>query len=392
MSTEQQANEQQTTNEQEIVSLANPFSEESWSDSSVNVDDSNSGAASSTQSDSSQQFQTQESSDEEIYDANEYLRQQLGFEDWDSAKSEIEKLRTSPKLDFENETSRKFYEYAKEQKEDELFRFLDEKRKIDRLANAEIKDVNTAADIVKMSMYQKNKELDQSEIDFLFNEKFQKPAKPEQGFDEVDSEYETRVSAWESRINEIDKRLIIEAKLAKPDIERLRSDIVLPDLYPTQSEDVSPEVLEAQQRYMDNVYSSITESINSFDGFSATVKDEGVDFNVAYVPSFEEKQTVEKQLKEFADNNLDANMIFAERWVNSDNSINVKQMTKDLFLLQNEGKITQKYINEAANKRLALHLKKQSNIDLSGTNSGGTFNPNNQQSEMDKLAAIMFAK
>jgi len=392
MSTEQQANEQQTTNVQDIPSLVNPFAEESWSDSSVNVDDSNSAAASSTQSDSSQQFQTQESSDEEVYDANEYLKQQLGFEDWDSAKSEIEKLRTSPKLDFENETSRKFYEYAKEQKEDELFRFLDEKRKIDRLANAEIKDVNTAADIVKMSMYQKNKELDQSEIDFLFNEKFQKPAKPEQGFDEVDSEYETRVSAWESRINEIDKRLIIEAKLAKPDIERLRSDIVLPDLYPAQSEEVSPEVLEAQQRYMDNVYSSITESINSFDGFSATVKDEGVDFNVAYVPSMEEKQTVEKQLKEFADNNLDANMIFAERWVNPDNSINVKQMTKDLFLLQNEGKITQKYINEAANKRLALHLKKQSNIDFNGTNLGGTFNPSNQQSEMDKLAAIMFAK
>jgi hypothetical protein len=117
-----------------------------------------------------------------------------------------------------------------------------------------------------------------------------------------------------------------------------------------------------------------------------------VDFNVAYVPSFEEKQIVESQLREFADNNLDANMIFAERWVNPDNSINVKQMTKDLFLLQNEGKITQKYINEAANKRLALHLKKQSNIDLNGTNSGGTFDPSNQQSEMDKLAAVMFAK
>ena len=126
--------------------------------------------------------------------------------------------------------------------------------------------------------------------------------------------------------------------------------------------------------------------------FTATVKDEGVDFNVAYVPSMEEKQAVEKQMREFVENDLDVNVIFAERWVNSDNTINVKQMTKDLFLLQNEGKITQKYINEAANKRLALHLKKQSNIDLNGTNSGGTFDPSNQQSEMDKLAAIMFAK
>ena len=241
-------------------------------------------------------------------------------------------------------------------------------------------------------MYQKNKELDISEIDFLFNEKFQRPAKPEQAYDEVDSDYESRVSTWESRMNEIDKRLVIEAKLAKPEIDRIKSNLVLPDLYSTESvPELSPEVLEAQKRYMDNFYGSINESISSFDGLSATVKDEGVDFNVAYVPSYEEKQQVEAKLREFADNNLDANMIFAERWVNDDNTINVNQMTKDLFLLQNEGKITQKYINEAANKRLSMHLKKQSNIDVSGSNSG-TFNPDNQQSEMDKLAAVMFAK
>lgn len=386
MSTEQQqATEQTNAVEQEIVSLANPFSEESWSDNSVKASEAEAAAQSTEQ----QQSQTEE---EEVYDANEYLKQQLGFEDWESAKAEIEKLRTSPKLDFENENSRKFYEYAKEQKEEELLRFLEEKRKIDKLSVAEIKDTNTAAEIVKMSMYQKNKELDPSEIEFLFNEKFQKPAKPEQGYDELDSDYEARVSSWESRVNEIDKRLIIEAKLAKPEIEKIKNDLVLPDINPNRSQQVTPEVLEMQRQYVENVKSAITDSINSFDGFTATVKDEGVDFNVAYVPSVEEKQAVEQQMREFVENDLDVNVIFAERWVNPDNTINVKQMTKDLFLLQNEGKITQKYINEAANKRLALHLKKQSNIDLSGTNSGGTFNPDNQQSEMDKLAAIMFAK
>ncbi len=67
------------------------------------------------------------------------------------------------------------------------------------------------------------------------------------------------------------------------------------------------------------------------------------------------------------------------------------EMAKDLFLLQNEGKITQKYVNDAANKRLAMHLKKQSNINFGSTDQG-TFAPDNRQSEMDKLAAIMFAK
>jgi hypothetical protein len=387
MSQEETSIEQQSTNEQES-NLVNPFSEESWVEPGKVETQSV-----ETNTNQSQAAQTQES-DEEIYDANEYLKEKLGFDDWDSAASQIEelkKLKESPSLNFENEDSRKFYEYAKEQKEDELFKFLEDKRKIDKLANSDIKDTNVAAEIVKLSMYQKNKELDPTEIDFLFNEKFQKPAKPDQKYDELDSDYEDRVSAWESRVNEIEKRLIIEAKLAKPELEKIKSNLILPDISPKQiSEQPSQEALEAQKKYMENYYSSLDKAINSFEGFSATVKDEGVDFNVAYTPTTEEKQAVANQLKDFANNNLDANMIFAERWVNDDGSINVNQMTKDLFLLQNEGKITQKYVNDAANKRLAMHLKKQSNINLSGT--GGTFTPDSQQSEMDKLAAIMFAK
>lgn len=385
MSTEQ-TTDQQATTEQE-VNLANPFSEESWIDQSVKVDEQ---TAELNQNQSTQQ---QQEFEEEIVDANEYLKQKLGFDDWDTAINQINELKQQrgQSLEFENEESRKFYEYAKEQKEEELINFLQEKRKIEKLSNSEIKDANIAAEIVKLNMFQKNKDLDSSEIEFLFNEKFQKPAKPEQKFDELDSEYEERVSAWESKVNEIEKRLIIEAKLAKPELEKFKSNLVLPDINP-QPYKPSQEDLEVYKNYLDNFYGSIDETINSFDGFNATVKDEGADFSVSYVPSYEEKQAVANQLKYFAEHNLDANMIFAERWVNDDNSINVKQMTKDLFLLQNEGKITQKYVNEAANRRLAMHIKNQSNINFSNTSNSGTFTPDNRQSEMDKLAAIMFAK
>jgi len=389
---EQTTNEQQSTQEQ-VASLANPFSEESWVDTSVKVDEQ---ASQSAPAQTQQQSQPQ--TEEEIYDANEYLKQQLGFDDWDSAKSQIEDLRKqreqAGELKFENEDSRKFYEYAKENKEEELIKFLEEKRKIDKLSNAEIKDANTAAEIVKLSMYQKNKDLEASEIDFLFNERFQKPEKPAQKFDELDEEYAERVSNWESKINEIEKRLVIEAKMVKPELEKIKSNLILPDINPTYKEpEITPEVLEQQKKYMDSYYGSVEDAINSFDGFSTTVKDEGADFSVAYTPSPEEKQEVAQQLKYFAENNLDANMLFADRWVNDDGSINTKQMTKDLFLLQNEGKITQKYVNEAANKRLAAHLKTQSNININSANTGGgTFTPDNRQSEMDKLAAVMFAK
>jgi len=381
----EQTNEQ-TTIEQEN-NLANPFSEESWTDLSANVE-----SREQSLGQQSQQVFSEPKTEDEIYDANEYLKMKLGFDDWDDAASQISELKQKKEFAFENEDSRKLFDYVKEQKEEELINFLQEKRKIERLSNSEIKDADTAAEIVKLSMRQKNKDLDQSEIDFLFNEQFKKPTKPEQRFDELDSEYEERVGSWENRINEIEKKLVIEAKLAKPEIDKIRSSFVLPDINPNVQQEVSPEALEIQKKYLDNYYSNVNDVVNSFDGLSATVKDEGADFTVAYMPSYEEKQAVADQLKFFAEHNMDANMIFAERWVNDDNTINVKQMTKDLFLLQNEGKITQKYVNDAANKKLTMHLKKQSNISLSNTSNNGTFDADNRQTEMDKLAAIMFAK
>ena len=378
-----------TTNEQQTEQNApNPFSEESWVDSSVPQ-------AEQQQQPRQESASNSDDSDEyEYYDADEYIKQKFGFSSEEEAAQEIERLKNKTgDISFENETSRKFYEYAKEQKEDDLINFLQEKKKIERLASAEIKDEKTAEEIVKLSMYQKNKDLDKEEIDFLFNEKFTKPAKPEQRFDELDSEYEERIAEWDRKVNEVNKRLVIEAKLARPDIEKIKESLVLPDINPQAvDKPLTQEELDMQQRYMDYYHGSVNNALNSVEGFSVTLKDEGADFNVTYVPSEDEKRAVGEQMKYFAENNLDANMIFADRWVNDDNTINVMQMTKDLLLLQNEGKIAQKYVNEAANKKLAMHLKKQSNITIGETNPSGTFDANNRQTEMDKLAAIMFSK
>ena len=382
--TNQNAAVEQETN------LANPFSEESWIDNSVNAVES--------QAQSFNQNSQSSSEDYETYDANEYIKMQLGFDDWDTARSQLDELKkfreSNPgEIKFNDDQSRLLYEYIQEKKEDDLVNFLQEKKKVERLYNADVKDASTAAEIIKLSMYQKNKDLDASEIDFLFNEKFSMPPKPEQMSDEYDSDYERRVASWENRVNEIEKRLVIEAKLAKPELEKYKSAYVLPELRTQAAYDgPTQEELEARQKVVELFSSSVDTAVNSFDGFTATVRDEGVDFNVAYIPSYEEKQVVAQQLKSLAENNLNVNALFADRWVNDDGTVNIQQVTKDLFLLQNEGKITQKYVNEAANRRLAMHLKNQSNINFTNQSQSNTFAPNNQQSEMDKLAAIMFAK
>lgn len=381
----------QTAVEEQTQQVPNPFAEQSWSTTPVKAEETTVQKDTTTQ----QTQATTTDEEEEIIDANEYLKNRLGFDDWETAEQEIQKLKekTSTEFKFENDLSKKAFDYLKENKEDELLSFLQEKKKVERLVNAEVKDAKVAEEIIKLSMYQNNKELDADEINFLFNEKYSIPQKPEQGFDQTDEEYAQAISNWESRVNEVQKKMVIEAKMAKPELEKLKGTLVLPDIAPSnQDNGISQEELEKYQQSVESFKGQIDGTLKSFDGIQVSVKDEGVDFNVAYTPSQEEKEIIKQQLNDFAENGLNANIIFAQRWVNDDGTINVRQINDDLFTLNNKDKIFQKAVNDAANKRLALHLKQQSNITLNGNQSQGTFTPDNQQSEMDKMAAVFFAK
>ena len=60
-------------------------------------------------------------------------------------------------------------------------------------------------------------------------------------------------------------------------------------------------------------------------------------------------------------------------------------MIRDLALLMNGEKISQKYVNDAANKRLELYLKDKKNINVNGTVTSGSFDPNNAKTEMQAV-------
>jgi hypothetical protein len=56
---------------------------------------------------------------------------------------------------------------------------------------------------------------------------------------------------------------------------------------------------------------------------------------------------------------------------------------RDLALLQSEGRINQKFVNDAAAKRLAEHIKKTSNVTVSSRTPQQTFSPE-QKSDREK--------
>lgn len=378
--------EQNAQQEQPQVSLPNPFLETSWADTAE--------ASPIEQSESQAPQQQEEEYEEEIVDADEWIKREFNWESADAAKTEIEELRklkdnatSQAEIEFANEQSAKFFKLLQDGKEDELYSFLENKKRIDRLTTSDI-DRNTAADIIKLSMQQKYKDLTQDEIEYKFKKQFSIPSKPVQRDIETDDEYEERVSDWDNRVKDIETEMFIEAKLARPELEKYKNDLVLPevdwDVQDANKQQPSPEELEMYARVLDDFKSSAKRALDSFDGLTVSVKDEEVDIPLSYSVSQEEKSLISSKLEAFAENNLDANVVLADRWLTKEGTVNTSQMVKDLALLYSEGRVGQKFANDAAAKRLAEYIKRTSNVTISSRTAQNTFGDPSAKTDMEK--------
>ena len=370
---------EQLENQEQQVEMTelNPFSENAWVDDLPETTQENT-EESSTQSqeqNSTESFESKpQESDEEVFDADEYLKQNLGFESWEVAKEEIEKLRTSKGSKYENEESEKIHKALLEGKNEDVYSFLEKQIKLNKLLSSEVDEKN-AEEIVKLSMKSKYADLTDDEIEYKYKKQFSIPKEPEQKYTESDEEFEERHKAWEEKVKDVKIELMIEAKSSRNEIENLKKNLKLPEISDNnQNKTLSQEELAKVNKFVDDYVSKVDETVGSFNGFSVAYKDESASIQSTYTPSAEEKQAVSEILKNFASNNFNANVIFAERWLDSDGSLNVQQMTKDVSLLYSEEKVMQKLVNDGINKRLAEYRKSTSNIKVNGQ-SNGTFKP-----------------
>lgn len=377
---EQALPQEQQQEQQQQVELPNPFLETSWADP---------GASSSDYG--SQSPQQEEEYEEEIVDADEWMKREFNWESTEAAKAEIEELRqlresaqTEAEIEFANEQSAKFFRLMQEGKEDELYSFLENKKKLDRLVSSDL-DRNTAAEIIKLNMQQKYQDLTPDEIEYKFKKQFSIPSKPTQRDIETDDEYEERVSEWENRVKDIETEMFIEAKLARPELEKYKNDLVLPEVEfengPTQ---YTQEELEMREAIFNNYYDAAQRALDEFDSLSVTVKDEEVEIPLSYNLSFEEKSFIAEKLETFAENDLDANAILADRWLTEDGQIDTKQIIQDLAVLYSEGRIGQKFANDAAAKRLSEYMRKSSNVSLNSRTAQNTFGEPTNKTDLEK--------
>ena len=328
-------------------------------------------------------------------DTNTFLKNKWGWDNEEAADTEIKSLREKAEKNFEfkNEDSKKVAEYIIDGKEDELYAFLDNKKKVEKLATANVEDVNVAAQLVKFDLRNANKNLNEDEIDFLFNEKYSTPEKPVQGEFEEDADYNTKVKIWEKQVSNIEKKMIIEAKMAQPKLAQLKTELVLPNIS-KESSQVQPtqEDLTAAKEQQDSFIKFAESKAKDFTGFSVQVKDKDVNYTVSYAPSQEEKTLVTNKLKEFAESGFNANALLADRWVAEDGkTIKVEQMVKDLSRLYADDKATQKLVLDASNKRIEAYLKEKKQINVNGLSQNGQFSPSNNATALDQAREAAFA-
>jgi hypothetical protein len=311
-------------------------------------------------SDNQQQAQQPDYSN---FNPDSFIKERFGFDTVDEAEEEfirlIEEREQYPQFDFSNDVSRTLFDAIREGKSDDVYQILNEQKRIDKLTNSEL-TIDLAAEIVKTNIQNKFKDLSADEVDLLFYDQFFVPLKPEQGYDETDEEYGAKLNTWQAQNDYTERKLMIEAKVLRPEIAKLKSEINLPDIYNEAGREAQyQEEFEYLQQARSVYERTLDSEFQSFNGFNVSVKDNDVEIPISFNIAEDEKLALKQELSDF-----DGEAYLEDRWFNEEGKPNVRQIMADKYVLENLPRILQKVANEAASQRLLAHLKKSGNISL----------------------------
>jgi hypothetical protein len=237
------------------------------------------------------------------------LKEKFGYQTPDEALADIEALRalknTPTPLAFENETSKAIFEALQSGKVEEVKKYLVEQDRLQSLTTTEVNE-NTAAEIIKLGMQLKNKDLTPQEVDFLYNKQYALPKQPTQGMDELDEDFTVRLDEWKSNVQDVQMNKMIQAKMIRPELEASKSKLVLPkaeqpqderyNQYLKMLEDSEASSIAAAEAYKAFTPKTISEKIT----FNDEVNKVAVDFE--YEPdseSFNEAVAMASDLDKF---------------------------------------------------------------------------------------------
>ena len=326
-----------------------------------------------------------------FFDPNSFMKERFGFDTVDEAEETFSRLieeNERNQFQFKDDISKTLFDAIREGKADDVYEVLNQQKRLEKLTTSELTS-EIAAEIVKTNIKNKHKALSNEDVELLFYDQFFVPLKPEQGYDESDDDYAAKVNQWQSQVDYTERRLMIEAKVLKPEIEKLRSEITLPDIYNESGREAESQAeFEIMQEARSIYERTLDSDFQSFNGFNVSVKDEDVEIPISFNVAEEERLAMKNDLEDF-----DSDLYFENRWFNKEGKPNVQQIMADKYLLENREKIFSKIANEAASQRVLAHIKRNGNINInqSPTPQGAKPELNATLAEQERLANWAFS-
>jgi len=172
------------------------------------------------------------------------FKEKFGYESPEAAVQEIESLRAfraappPAELKFENEQSKAIAEalQAGPEKFHEVHAILDKMIRIDQLTTGDLTH-EAAANVIKLGMQLKYPDLKPEEINYKFNKTYGLPPKPGMLPAEDQEEFDERLRNWEAVVADKQMEMMIDAKLARPDLAAAKSKLVIPTIARQQDAD-----------------------------------------------------------------------------------------------------------------------------------------------------------
>ena len=296
---------------------------------------------------------------EEVVDANEYLKTNLGYESWEAAKAEIEELRqlkanpTKAEIKYENEVSQKLAQAWMAGKTDEVFEYLNEQRQLDRLTTAEVSK-DTADEIIKLGMKLRYKDegLNETEIAYKFNKQYSIPKEPVELASETAEEFEQRHNDWKEQVADIEMSKIIDAKVAKRDLEAAKQKLVLPTVETSVDEDYIQYKKDLEESAKIDEETKI-----AYKAFTPEAVEAKMNFNdeankIAFEFQYKPTQEEFAQAVEMVTNPEK----FWGMYKNSDGSPNRQKFLQDIQFLVSREKMTMEAMKQAKNATIKQML------------------------------------
>lgn len=285
------------------------------------------------------------------------FKEKFGYETPEAAITDIESLRAfkaappAAEFKFENPDSEKVMRALQAGKHTEVYQILEQQMKIDSLTEGEMTP-EKAAEVVKLGMQIKYKDLSSKEIDHKFNKTYALPPKPVQTSDEEPEEYQARVATWQAVVDDKQMDLMIEAKLAKPDLQTAKTKLVFPEIGQTVDEDY----VQWKKAIEDNGKLA-EQTAQAYKAFTPKTIETKINFNdeankIAFEFQYEpDVQGFAQSVEMVSDVTL-----FWKQFINPDGSPNREKFLDAVYFASNKDKVILAAMNQAKNATIKASL------------------------------------